>query len=227
LHLTPLTSEVKVAPQFNHLGAAKEVDALRRRDPGAAGDKDGAGGGAAAGPARAIHMTVKSADGGGADGSGLATETMADRMRAIALEPFRRIRFEPGDSDDAWRAYDEALRLRAAAPAADSGKGKGKSAAGTGAAAGSERLADWVPHLRTDWDFEAWLDYMNPERAEEKAKKAAEEKSTEDAGIAEPKKDEPAKKSRPGRPKGSSSARGGRGGKAKAAASRGEAMEID
>jgi len=166
-------------------------------------------------------MTVKSA---GEKGEDPVTETMADRMRAIAIEGFERMEFVDDASDAAWAFYQDALHLRAAAAAADPrAKGKGRDRA-------AEPLAARVPRLRTAWDEADYLDYCRP--AEQRPAAAAGGKETaaaaggtEAAREAEP-AEAPPKKNRPGRPKGSTSAKG-RGAKAKAGSSRSTAVDVE
>ncbi len=104
-------------------------------------------------------MTIKSAM--DADG-GVATETMADRLRNVQTETWQRLEWVHDEAELAWEAYNECLLLRSgggvAAPAVEGeeGKGKGKEpAAGVASAAGDESgaadLVEKVTRLRTDW----------------------------------------------------------------------------
>ncbi|PHH88314.1 hypothetical protein CDD83_7694 [Cordyceps sp. RAO-2017] len=63
---------------------------------------------AAAPAARAIHMTIKSAS----DGDGVTTETMADRLRFVQAEPWRKLRYTDENDEAAWDVYNESLFLR-------------------------------------------------------------------------------------------------------------------
>ena len=218
LHLTPVASEVNLANQFPHLAATKESERGKQAHdaPRPASEKDPA-------QARAIHMTIKSA---GAEGEELVTETMADRMRAIAAESFRRMAFVQVDGEDAWAFYQESLFL----PPPEDSQAKGKER-DDGDGGGDEALADRVPRLRTTWEEADYLDHIRP--AEQRtvavkkevnepaavAKEAAPGKGTEPKGTSP-------KKNRPGRPKGSTSVRG-RGGKAKSGSSKATPMDVD
>lgn len=107
-------------------------------------------------------MTIKSAM--DADG-GVATETMADRLRNVQTETWQRLEWVHDEAELAWEAYNECLLLRsgggaaAAPPPAEGeglGDGKGKEpAAAVAPAAGDESgaadLVEKVTRLRTDW----------------------------------------------------------------------------
>ncbi len=108
-------------------------------------------------------MTIKSAM--DADG-GVATETMADRLRNVQTETWQRLEWVHDEAELAWEAYNECLLLRsgggaaaAAAPAeGEEGDGKGKEPAAAAAAApvagdesGAADLVEKVTRLRTDW----------------------------------------------------------------------------
>jgi hypothetical protein len=102
----------------------------------------------------------------------VATETMADRLRNVQTEPWRRMEWVHDEAELAWEAYNECLLLRsgtggatAAAQEGDDGeavdgKGKGKevAAAAAGEAAGgavdesgAADLVEKVSWLKTDW----------------------------------------------------------------------------
>ena len=121
LHLTPVHAIVSLRPQLHHLDAAAQSEQAASRatqsakdGPGGTSTNPGAGPGAPAGTAnaaasgpaaRAIHMTVK----GAADDDTLTTDTMADRLRGVQQEPWRRLAVAGEDSDDAWAAFHEGL----------------------------------------------------------------------------------------------------------------------
>src|SRR5690606_10011868 len=63
--------------------------------------KDTASQGSAAGPTRAIHMTIKTAN----DSDTVVTETIADRLRAVQAEPWRRMRFVDENDGEAWETF--------------------------------------------------------------------------------------------------------------------------
>lgn len=165
-------------PVPHHLDASTEQERLARgpasggpaaganpSSGGNGGDKPAAGGGG-----RAIHMTIKSAM--DADG-GVATETMADRLRNVQTEPWRRMEWVHDEAELAWEAYNECLLLRSgvgggAAAAQEGGDGEGGAGAGAGAEdgkgkgkevdaaaavdeSGAADLVEKVSWLKTDW----------------------------------------------------------------------------
>ncbi|KAK4248332.1 Sin-like protein conserved region-domain-containing protein [Corynascus novoguineensis] len=148
LHLTPVSSVVHLRPVPHHLDAATEQERLARgggannagEKPGASGPGSGGSAGAAGG--RAIHMTIKSAM--DADG-GVATETMADRLRNVQTEAWQRMEWVHDEAEMAWEAYNECLLLR---PSSLNGNdGDGNTAETTASAtkeggAGQEAIED-------------------------------------------------------------------------------------
>jgi hypothetical protein len=122
-------------------------------------------------------MTIKSAMDG--DSGGVATETMADRLRNVQTEGWQRMEWVHDEAELAWEAYNECLLLRPAAGAAakegeegeataaaagdgeaaggEGDKGKGKEVATAAAAdgvpdeSGAADLVEKVAHLKTDW----------------------------------------------------------------------------
>ncbi|KAK3319164.1 Sin-like protein conserved region-domain-containing protein [Apodospora peruviana] len=169
IHLTPVSSVVQLRPVHHHLDAAAEQERLARPTPGGAGGPGGAGA-ADKSAGRAIHMTLKAA----MDDDGVSTETMADRLRAVQAEPWRRMEWVNDDSHDAWALYDECLFLRPdPSRIADqshqkesAGKGKGKENADTtdaeskedkNAICGDPELVSMVPTLRADWSEDQLL----------------------------------------------------------------------
>ncbi|KAH6632399.1 Sin-like protein conserved region-domain-containing protein [Chaetomium tenue] len=170
LHLTPVSSVVQLRPVPHHLDASTEQERLTRgpatnNHPGGGGDKPGAAAGAGAGGGgRAIHMTIKSAM--DADG-GVATETMADRLRNVQTEAWRRMEWVHDEAEMAWEAYNECLLLRSGGAGGSGGggikeggdeEGKGKEVAtgveaGSGAVdeSGAADLVEKVSWLKTDW----------------------------------------------------------------------------
>ncbi|KAK4154562.1 Sin-like protein conserved region-domain-containing protein [Chaetomidium leptoderma] len=172
LHLTPVSSVVHLRPVPHHLDAATEQDRLSRgpttgASSGGGGPPEKAGAAGAAGAAgRAIHMTIKSAM--DADG-GVATETMADRLRNVQTETWQRMEWVHDEAEMAWEAYNECLLLRSGAATTATGddgpggegtdkdKGKGKEAATTTTEGGGDDesgaadLVEKVSQLKTDW----------------------------------------------------------------------------
>ncbi|KAK3378955.1 hypothetical protein B0T24DRAFT_716632 [Lasiosphaeria ovina] len=174
IHLTPVSSLVHLRPAAHHLDAITEQERLAR--PSAGGPAAGAADKANA--VRAIHMTVKAA----MDEDGASTETIADRLRAVQTEPWRRMEWVHDEDVSAWQAYNECLLLRtsgapgpapeasetddelddekSAAGARDKGKGKEVatgSSSGNADDSGVPNLASRVAHLETDWGEEELL----------------------------------------------------------------------
>ncbi|KAI1326223.1 Sin-like protein conserved region-domain-containing protein [Xylariaceae sp. FL0255] len=116
LHLTPATALIQLRPQLHHIDATAEQERTSRRlDSAAAGGAGGPGTGAAGSkdaPARAIHMSIKSADASGGSGE-LTTETMADRLRGVQTEAWRKLRFEDDESPRSWDVFSNNLMYRA------------------------------------------------------------------------------------------------------------------
>ncbi|AEO66301.1 uncharacterized protein THITE_119008 [Thermothielavioides terrestris NRRL 8126] len=215
LHLTPVSSVVHLRPVPHHIDAATEQERLSRgaaaaAASGAGSDKPGGGGAGGAGASsagRAIHMTIKSAM--DADG-GVATETMADRLRNVQTESWRRMEWVHDEAELAWEAYNECLLLRAGEDG--DGRGKGKevvAAAGTegeegveagggeGSGGAAADLAEKVAQLRTDWGEQELLQAtsgVQPEEAADRAKADPEGKgragkgATAAAGSSAPRK---------------------------------------
>jgi DNA-directed RNA polymerase III subunit RPC5 len=151
IHLTPVSSLIHLRPVPHHIDAVAEQEKLSRPTPG------GAAAAAAAEKAagRAIQMTLKNA----MDDEGVATETMADRLRSVQTESWRRMEWFEDETDVSWEAYKELFLMRsegaaaAAQEEADKGKGKGKEVAKDKPAddSGAADLVERVTQLRTDW----------------------------------------------------------------------------
>ncbi|KAK1776034.1 Sin-like protein conserved region-domain-containing protein [Copromyces sp. CBS 386.78] len=177
LHLTPVTSLVQLRPVAPYLDAATEQERLSRLGPGPAAngpaDKQAAG--------RAIHMSIKSSDTGGA---GAAAETMADRLRAVQTEPWHNLKWYHDEHGEAWDTYNECMLLRSSkaangAPAqneedeekkkekAKEEKKDGEKADAAAAAAeptddsGAPDLVEKVNRLQSDWGEEQILRSIN------------------------------------------------------------------
>jgi DNA-directed RNA polymerase III subunit RPC5 len=95
LHLTPVDQVVQLRPQFHHIDAQTELERRQSREPTAARSAD----------PRAIHMTVKSTG----DGEEETTDTMAERIRAVQEEPWRKLKFVDEDSMEAWELYNNSF----------------------------------------------------------------------------------------------------------------------
>ncbi|KAH7134311.1 Sin-like protein conserved region-domain-containing protein [Dactylonectria macrodidyma] len=139
LHLTPVSSLVHLRPQLHHIDAAAQLE----RQASAAASKEAA---PTAGPARAIHMSVKATG----EGDGVAVETMADRLRAVQSEHWRTLRYTDENEEAAWEVYNESLFLRPtqgedAEAAADDGR----------------QLEEAVPHFGTRWTDKQLLEAVS------------------------------------------------------------------
>lgn len=150
LHLTSASSLIHLRPQPHHIDAASEQE-RNARGIGAGG----AGSAPTKEAARAIHMTIKQSKDGGDDE--LVQETMADRLKKVQTETWRKMRYVHDESSDAWAMSEEVLYLNDA---------KGKEAEGSGGHAGAE-LADKVAALSTGWREVSMLEttsgIQNPE----------------------------------------------------------------
>lgn len=108
---------------------SEQARASRHEGAGAVGGKDGVPATTSSAGARAIHMSIKSADSGGGE---LTTETMADRLRTVQTEAWSRLQYEDDESMNSWNVFNNNLVYRNAKKAADQakeqdkGKGKGK-----------------------------------------------------------------------------------------------------
>lgn len=156
LHLTPATSLVHLRPQLHHVDATTEQERLARGAGASTGGPGAGGAGAGASKpeaARAIHMTIKKTSDGSEE---IVQETMADRLKKVQTESWRKHRYVHDEAGDSWAVSEEALFLRA--PAA---------ASGTSAAAADKQpvedhgvagLAEQVATLRTGWDEDGMLE---------------------------------------------------------------------
>ena len=123
---------------------------------------------------RAIHMSIKSSDTGGA---GAAAETMADRLRSVQTEPWHNLKWYHDEHGEAWDTYNECMLLRsreAAAPAEEDEekkeKAKEEKKEGEEAEAavaeptddsGAPDLVEKVNRLQSDWGEEQILRSIN------------------------------------------------------------------
>jgi DNA-directed RNA polymerase III subunit RPC5 len=162
-------------------------------------------------------MTIKTA----ADGETVTTETMADRLRSVQSEPWRRMQFTDEDAASAWDVYNESLFLKNT-EAVEKGDDK------EGEAKGEEQdLEETVPRLQTQWGdkelLEAVSDIKKPEpKAEDKPVPVSDNnnKAKGKGKHPEPQGQEPSKPRAPGRTRGGAAAGAKRGGRPKAAASK-------
>ncbi|GAP87385.1 putative DNA-directed RNA polymerase iii complex subunit rpc37 protein [Rosellinia necatrix] len=157
LHLTPVSALIQLRPQLHHLDAMSEQDRAGRRDgTGAMGGKEGVPATTSSAGARAIHMSIKSADSGGGE---LTTETMADRLRTVQTEAWSRLQYEDDESAKSWNVFSNNLVYRNAKKAADNqdkdwGKGKGKE---TDAIQIDSSGSSDSEQLQTQWDADDFL----------------------------------------------------------------------
>ena len=135
LHLTPANAFVNLNPQLHHVDAATQ---LEKAAP-ASGSKDAAPPPSTA-PTRAIHMTIKNAN----DPDSVVTETMADRLRAVQAEPWRRMRFVDENDGEAWDVFSNTfVPLREVKEPAEDEEGDPKS---------MDADLEAVQWLETPWD---------------------------------------------------------------------------
>jgi DNA-directed RNA polymerase-3 subunit RPC5 len=92
-------------------------------------------------------MTLK----GAMDDEGVATETMADRLRAVQAETWRTMEWYHDETEGAWQSYNECLFLSSGDADLD-GKGKGKAVdAAPPPDSGLPELREKVARLETKW----------------------------------------------------------------------------
>lgn len=158
LHLTPATSLIHLRPQLHHIDATAEQERLAATRGGGAA----AGAAATKDVARAIHMTVKQNTDGSEE---IVQETMADRLKKVQLEAWKKMRYVHEEASDSWAVAEEALYLhQPETPAADQDAGAKGKAPETDAEAdplsqpGLPDLVDKVARLRTAWDEDSLLE---------------------------------------------------------------------
>ncbi|WQF85662.1 Putative DNA-directed RNA polymerase III subunit Rpc5 [Colletotrichum destructivum] len=228
LHLTPVSNLVHLRPQLHHVdavaqqernasaAAAKESAAAAGAGPG--GAAAGAAQGSSSAAARAIHMTIKTTP----DGAAAKSETMADRLRAVQMENWRRLKYTDENDEAAWDIYQESLIMRGPGDVArpqpqqfdDDDDEEKKKAALEGAEALESKpvvdLADQVARLETKWGDDELLEAVSGIKKPKPMSKADLEAEAAAAAAAE----EEARKMKP-KARGAVAAR--RGGKARAA----------
>ncbi|KAH0526814.1 hypothetical protein TsFJ059_010095 [Trichoderma semiorbis] len=199
LHLTPVSNLIHLRPQLHHLDAAT----AQERQSSAAASKDGAA--PAAPTARAIHMTIKTTA-EGADG--VSTETMADRLRSVQTEPWRKMRYTDENEETAWEVYNDSLFLRPRPePAGEQGAPAGDA---------DRDLEELVPTLGNKWDDTQFLESISGIKKPDPVPELPVEKKPEPiAAVAAPPAEEPRQPPRATRPRAGAAAalaarRGGR-----------------
>ncbi|RWA12445.1 hypothetical protein EKO27_g2640 [Xylaria grammica] len=145
---------------FKGNAMSEQERAGRREGAGSVGGKEGVPATASSAGARAIHMSIKSADSGGGE---LTTETMADRLRTVQTEAWSRLQYEDDESAKSWNVFNNNLVYRSARKAApdqeeDKGKSKGK---------GKEKEVDVIriesssssdsEQLQSQWEADGFL----------------------------------------------------------------------
>lgn len=105
-------------------------------------------------------MTVKQNTDGSEE---IVQETMADRLKKVQLEAWKKMRYVHEEASDSWAVAEEALYLHQPEPAAaeqDAGaKGKGPEVeADPLSQPGLPDLVDKVAQLRTGWDEDSMLE---------------------------------------------------------------------
>ena len=98
-------------------------------------------------------MTIKNT----ADGDAVTTETMADRLRAVQSEPWRKMRYTDENDETAWEVYNESLFLRDPnAPEKPPPKEGEEEKPDLG-----EDLEDTMPHFSTKWGDKELLEAVS------------------------------------------------------------------
>ncbi|KAK7734247.1 hypothetical protein SLS53_007895 [Cytospora paraplurivora] len=148
LHLTPASSLVHLRPQLHHIDATAEQERLAATRGAPAASKPEV--------ARAIHMTVKQT----ADGSEeIVQETMADRLKRVQLESWKRMRYVHDEASDSWAVAEDVLFLHrpaeGAAAAATASSGKEPEVLDE---PGMPELVEKVARLRTGWGEDGMLE---------------------------------------------------------------------
>ncbi|CAH0017340.1 unnamed protein product [Clonostachys rhizophaga] len=177
LHLTPVSELVHLRPQLHHIDATAylERQSAAKDAPGSgAGAGAGAAGGAAA-QARAIHMTIKNT----AEGDRVTTETMADRLRNVQSEPWRKLRYTDENEEAAWDVYNESLFLRAKEDPSEADKGKGIEEE-------EPDLETAVPKFATNWGDDELLEAVSGIKKADREAEAAQAVKPEPTAPAVP-----------------------------------------
>lgn len=179
LHLTPVSNLIHLRPQLHHLDATTQQD---RQSSAAAAASSKEGGTAPAAAARAIHMTIKTAADGTADG--VSTETMADRLRSVQTEPWRKMRYTDENEETAWEVYNDSLFLR---PKPDPTAAAGESVP----APEDHDLEELVPTLGNKWNDTEFLESISGIKKPEPAPVQPVEKKPESRAVTAPVEEAP------------------------------------
>ncbi|KAH8173492.1 sin-like protein conserved region domain-containing protein [Sarocladium implicatum] len=219
LHLTPVSSLVHLRPQLHHIDATTHLERQAASKESSGAGASGGSGAGASNPARAIHMTVKSTT----EGDGLGTETMADRLKIVQGEPWRKMRYTDENEEAAWDVYSESMFLRR--------PGESNSAAGNEEAAAPEKsLEESVPRFESRWEDKKLLETISgiikDEGENDDDFKAEEEAQMKAIAEAEERKKAASAATRT-RGGGAAGAARGRGGRAKATTARSATVNVN
>jgi DNA-directed RNA polymerase-3 subunit RPC5 len=149
-------------------------------------------------------MTIKNT----AEGDRVTTETMADRLRNVQSEPWRKLRYTDENEEAAWDVYNESLFLRPKEDPSEPDKGKGVEEE-------EPDLETAVPKFATNWAGDELLEAVSGiKKADREAEAAQAVKPEPDAPAVPPPSLQPAAPAAraPLRPRGGAAAarRGGR-----------------
>lgn len=111
---------------------------------------------------RAIHMTIKTT----ADGETTTTETIADRLRSVQSEPWRKMKYTDENEEAAWEVYNESLFLTNAEETAPAEDEKGKAV--------EKELGEQVPSFSATWEEQRHLEAVSGFKKPEKVVEVAE-----------------------------------------------------
>lgn len=156
-------------------------------------------------------MTVKTTT----DGNALTTETMADRLRIVQGEPWRKMRYTDENEEAAWDVYSESMFLRT----------EGAQQPGEAATKDARPLEDIVPRFESRWEDKKLLESISgiiKDNEEDEDIKAEEEAQMKAVAEAEARKKAAAATARP---RGGAAGAARRGGRAKTTA-RGGAVNV-
>lgn len=153
-------------------------------------------------------MTIKTTG----DGERVTTETMADRLRAVQGEPWRKMRYTDENDEAAWDVYNESLFLRTKGENETEKKDKNKE----GEPAPEEpELEEAVPRFATKWGDKELLEAVSgikkPDPEQEPEPKEPEPKQPQPQKAKQPEASEAAARPRATRTRGGAAAarRGG------------------
>lgn len=168
-------------------------------------------------------MTIKNTT----DGDAVSTETMADRLRSVQSEPWRKMRYTDENAEAAWEIYNESLFLRPSAEETEDEAAEVTEESAAAVANAPERdLKDTVPKFGSRWKDIQLLEHVSgikkPEHQSDPEAEAAEAKAKKAI------KPDPEEARRPkGRARGGAAVAPKRGGRAKAGPSKLATVTVD